>query len=257
MPGTTAPPTPPVSGTAPLPLPLVEGEVVELVPEVVATIPHPTDAFTQGLEIHDGLFYESTGLYGQSQVRVFEADGTELASVAVDGDLFAEGLTRVADRLIQITWREETALVWDAETLEPLETFSYEGEGWGICLDGERLIMSDGTATLTLRDPNTFRRTGAVEVTLGGRPVERLNELECVGEHVMANVWLTDTIVIIDADTGEVAGVIDAAGLRDTLSSTEGIDVLNGIAVDPESGSLYLTGKLWPEIFEVELVPAG
>jgi glutaminyl-peptide cyclotransferase len=245
---------------APAPAPpfaLVEGEVVELVPEVISTIPHPTDAFTQGLEIHDGLFYESTGLYGQSEVRIFEPDGTELAAAPVDAELFGEGMTRVDDRLIQITWREQTALVWDAETLAPLGRFAYEGEGWGICLDGDRLVMSDGTAALAFRDPDTFEALGSVEVTLTGRPVEQLNELECVGGLVMANVWLTDTIVIVDPDTGVVAGTIDAAGLQDALSSTEGIDVLNGIAWDEDTGSLYLTGKLWPEIFEVELVPAG
>jgi len=245
-----------VEPAPPLPFELTEGEVVILAPEVLASIPHPMDVFTQGLEVRDGLFYESAGLYGQSRVRVFGTDGAELRSAANAPELFGEGLTLVGDRMIQITWREQMALVWDIETLKVVDQFSYEGEGWGICFADSRLIMSDGSSRLTFRDPATFEEIGSVEVTLSGRPRDRLNELECIGDFVMANVWQSDLVLIIDPADGAVVGLVDAFRLLFELDDPEGTGVLNGIAYDGETGALYLTGKNWPEIFQVRLVPA-
>jgi len=236
-----------------LPFELIEGEIVQLVPEVVASFPHPIDVFTQGLEVRKGVFYESAGRYRESRVRIFESDGTELATADNSPDIFGEGLTLVGDRLIQISWREQTAFAWDIETLQIVDRYAYEGEGWGICLDDDRLIMSDGTPTLTFRDPATFEGSGTVEVTLDGRPLDAINELECVGGYVMANIWPSDLLVIIDPGTGEVVALVDATSLRDELAGSREFGALNGIAYDIDDGALYLTGKNWPTIFEVRL----
>ena len=236
-----------------LPFELIDGEVVQLVTEVLASIPHPMDVFTQGLEVRDGLFYESAGLYGESRVRVFDTDGNELRTAANSPEVFGEGLTLVGDRMIQITWREQTALVWDIETLRIVDRFRYEGEGWGICLDEDRLIMSDGTPTLTFRDPSTFAVLSTIQVTLDGRAIDAINELECIGGYVVANIWQSDLLVIIDPRLGDVVGLIDATNLRYELIGDGEFGVLNGIAYDVEEGSLYLTGKNWPTIFEVRL----
>jgi len=240
---------------------IAQAAPVEMELTVIRALPHDPAAFTQGLVLRDGLFYESTGLYGLSSVRVVDpATGEVLRSRSLDERFFGEGLELVGDRLIQLTWKEETALVWDAETLEPIGTFTYEGEGWGLCARQASspdpiLVMSDGSAWLTFRDPDTFEVVGGVEVLWDGRPLFDLNELECVGDLVYANVWTTDLIAIIDPATGQVVGRVDASSLRDLLTSTEGIDVLNGIAYDPGSGSFYLTGKFWPDLFEVAITP--
>ncbi len=221
--------------------------------------PHDPTAFTQGLEFDDGRLYESRGLYSRDEdvtlTEIDPADGSTLRAVDRDptaGDYFAEGLTVVDDRIIQITWREQIAFVHDLQTLERIGTFAYEGEGWGICDEPDRLVMSDGTPTLTFRDLQTFEELGTVTVTLDGQPVERLNELECVGGLVWANVWQTDTIVVIDPDTGVVASVVDASGLL-TDEERRQADVLNGIAYDATTDTWLLTGKLWPWMFEVRL----
>lgn len=220
----------------------------------VKALPHDPRAFTQGLVLRDGVFYESTGLYGESTVRIVDpATGRVIRSRSLGREFFGEGLELVGDRLIQLTWKEETAFVWDAETLAPLGTFSYAGEGWGLCALEDRLVMSDGSSWLTFRDRTTFEPLGGVEVLRAGEPVERINELECVEDLVYANVWQTEEIMVIDPGTGRVVGQIDASTLVDHLVSTDGIDVLNGIAYDPEDRSFYLTGKLWPEIFQVRL----
>ena len=224
--------------------------------EVVRTLPHSTDAFTQGLVWDDGQLFESTGLVGQSTVRIIELPSGAVAdSVAVDDDVFAEGLALVDDQLIQLTWKDGIASVRDRASLAEVDTFTYTGEGWGLCHDGERLVMSDGSATLTFRDPATFEPTGTVGVTLAGDPIDRLNELECVDGHVFANVWLTDSIVEIDPATGQVTATIDASALRAQLDPpvSDEQSVLNGIAHDPDTGTFWLTGKRWPQLFEVRL----
>ncbi len=231
--------------------------VRHLVPEVVSTAPHDTDAFTQGLEIDGGEVVESTGLYGRSDIRrVDPSTGEVLASTPLDDELFAEGLTQVGDRWLQLTWQEQVVLVWDDE-LREIDRLDLPGEGWGLCLDGDRLVHSDGSATLHLRDPDDLTELDAVTVTLDGRPMSQLNELECVDGTVWANVWHTTTILGIDPDTGEVTDVVDASSLAEQVEVGDAAqDVLNGIAHDPATGRFWLTGKRWPTMFEVELVPA-
>lgn len=249
-PPTTSPSMDPVEPPATIP-----AEPVSVEPVIVRALPHDPGAFTQGLVLRDGVFYESTGLYGESTVRVVDpGTGRVIRSRSLGEEFFGEGLELVGDRLIQLTWKEGTAFIWDAETLAPLGTFSYEGEGWGLCAQEDRLVMSDGSSRLTFRDRTTFEPVGGVEVLRAGEPVEWINELECVEDLVYANVWQTEEIVIIDPGTGKVVGQVDASSLLDRLGSTDGIDVLNGIAYDSEDRSFYLTGKFWPEIFQVSLV---
>jgi len=225
----------------------------ELVPEVIDRFPHDTAAFTQGLLLHEGTFYESTGLYGESDLRQVDPEtGDVLRIVGLQEAFFAEGLARINNRLIQITWRENTAIEYDLETFEVTNVFNYEGEGWGLCYDGSDLYMSDGSAQITRRDPDTFEAVETYTVTLDNRPVERLNELECVDDHIYANVWQTDYIMRFDKATGVIDQRIDASQLRapDEISG----DVLNGIAYDGEN--FYITGKLWPVMYYVRFVPA-
>ncbi len=223
--------------------------------EVLEKLPHNPRAFTQGLELVGGRLYESTGLYGQSSVREVElTTGAVVRNVPLASNFFGEGLTVVDQRVIQLTWQEGTAFIYDRAMLTEQGTFSYTGEGWGLCYDGSRIVMSDGTGTLQFRDTAAFQRTGQVTVN---RPdsvvVSRLNELECVGGSVYANVWMTDQILRIEPSSGTVTGVVDAAGL---LSASEAAraDVLNGIAHDSTNDTFLVTGKLWPWIFRVRFV---
>ncbi len=245
----------PQASPAGVPAPQPADTVARLRVEVVASYPHDPQAFTQGLEWSRGELWESTGLYGSSRLRrVRLSSGGVEAEAALPAHLFGEGLARVGERLLQLTWQEKKLLEWDAEHLKILAERPYPGEGWGLCYDGSSLVTSDGGDTLVFRDPVTLAERRRLAVTLAGRPVDRLNELECVGEEIYANVWQTDHIVRISAATGRVDAVIDAAGL---LSDEEraAADVLNGIAFRPETGTLLLTGKLWPRLFEVKLVP--
>jgi glutaminyl-peptide cyclotransferase len=224
--------------------------------EVVRTYPHDPTAFTQGLLVDDkGRLLESTGRYNSSDVRVVDvATGAVLDRTSIPGNLFGEGLAQVGNRLVQLTWQERRALVFDAATLDLLSvTFDYDSEGWGLCHDGARLVMSDGSSTLTFRVPDTFERAGAVGVTLGGAALDQLNELECAEGKVYANVWQTDTIVEIDPEDGRVTAQIDASGLLSSEERAE-TDVLNGIAKVPGKDTFYITGKLWPKLFEVRFV---
>lgn len=228
-----------------------------LVPDIQRRLAHDPGAFTQGLAFRDGLFYESTGQYGESTVRIVDAATGEIVrSRALDDRYFGEGLEVVDGRIVQLTWREEIAFIWDAQTLEPLGTYPYEGEGWGLCARQGTFVMSDGSSVLTLRDLDTFEPVGTMDVRFRGEAVPFLNELECTDRWIYANVWQSNIIVVIDPDTGVVRARVSAAELASQLSSTEGIDVLNGIAHDPEANLYYLTGKYWPEIFEVVLVAA-
>jgi len=228
-------------------------ELTRAVPVVHETHPHDPQAFTQGLLLDGGHFYESTGLYGESSLReVVPETGEVVRELALPQEYFAEGLALVGDRLLQLTWSEGEALVYELDTFEQTGSLSYEGEGWGLCYDGEALVMSDGSATLTRRDPETFAVLDATEVRLGGEPVTMLNELECVNGFVYANIWQQDTIVKI-AEAGQVVQEIDASNL---LSAEERAQlgpnaVLNGIAYNPEKETFFLTGKLWPKVFEV------
>jgi glutaminyl-peptide cyclotransferase len=234
--------------------------VALLHPEVVRTVPHRTDAWTEGLVWDEGRLFESGGLEQRSSLAELDPDdGAVVRSTPVDAELYAEGLALIDDELVQLTWQNGVALRWDEPSFTETGRFTYEGEGWGLCFDGDRLVMSDGSATLTFRDPATFEPTGDVEVTLEGESVEELNELECVGDRVYANVWHTDTLVEIDPDSGEVTAVVDASLLRQQLDPlpTSGEAVLNGIAHDPDGDTFWLTGKFWPQMFEVRLVEAS
>lgn len=225
--------------------------VERLTVEVVDSYPHDRTAFTQGLVLADGRLYESTGLVGQSGLREVEVQsGRVLRRVEVPPPYFAEGLALVDRQLFQLTWQNGKVFVYDAPTFERKGQFDYSGEGWGLCFDGRALVMSDGSSRLTFRGPETFRSVREITARLNGVPVERLNELECVGGDVYANIWTTERIVRIDARSGEVTATIDAAGL---LSAEEraGIDVMNGIAHDPKDGTFLITGKLWPRLFRV------
>lgn len=240
MPTATATPTPSWSGT--------------LTYQVLATHPHDTSAFTQGLLWSDGLVYESTGLRGQSVLRIVDLPtGRVLQETAADPQHFGEGLALVDDQLIWLTWRAGTAGVYHQDTLEQTGSFTYSGEGWGLCHDGTRLVMSDGSNTLTFRHPETFETLGSVAVVdTDGSPVNRLNELECIGDDVWANVWLTDRIVVIDPDTGTVIAEADMAGIISPHpADADSNNVLNGIAYRPDTGTFLITGKRWPNIFEV------
>ena len=222
--------------------------------QVVATHPHDTSSFTQGLLWFDGRVYESTGLRGQSVLRIIDLPtGRVLQETAADPQHFGEGLALVGDRLIWLTWQAGAAGVYHRDTLEPTGGFAYAGEGWGLCHDGDRLVMSDGSNTLTFRHPTTFEVMGSVAVTRAdGSRVNLLNELECVGNQVWANVWLTDRIVVIDPDTGKVAAEADMARIISPHPAvTDSNDVLNGIAYRPDTGTFLITGKRWPTVFEV------
>ncbi len=232
--------------------------VQRLVPRVLAEHPHDPTAFTQGLEVVDGHLWESTGIYGESTLRVVDrATGRLLGSVALDPGLFGEGLTALGDgRILQLTWKAGRALVWEAATLERSAVWAFGGQGWGVCrLDDDTLVMSDGSATLTFRDVDGFARSGGVEIHLDGEPVDRLNELECVDGTVWANIWQADRIVAINPASGRVTVVVDASGLPVDRSGLGSDDVLNGIAHDASTGRFLLTGKRWPTLFEVEFVP--
>jgi glutaminyl-peptide cyclotransferase len=232
---------PPAVGTAPL----------ALTASVVRSYPHDRSAFTQGLVLRDGVVYESTGLVGRSSLRRVDLEtGRVTKQVDVPAPYFAEGLADVGNRLLQLTWQHGRVFVYDKATFGRVAEFQYQGEGWGLCHDGQSLVMSNGSDALTVRHPATFAVTRTVKVTMAGQPVDRLNELECVGGEVYANVWTTDTIVRIDMTSGRVTARIDASRL---LAPAErlGVDVLNGIAHDSADGTFLITGKLWPKIFKV------
>ncbi len=226
-------------------------------PTVLAVRPHDPTSFTQGLVWADGRLWESSGQYGASRlVEVEPADGRTLRSVPLPANEFAEGLARVGDRLLQLTWQEGVVHVWSLPDLRPRPSLRFDGEGWGLTFDGERLIQSDGTARLLFRSPMDFALLGTVTVRRDGRPVPYLNELEWADGAVYANVWMSDEILRIDPETGAVTAVWDASGLL-APGERAGADVLNGIAWDGERRIFHLTGKYWPWRFEVELPLPG
>lgn len=236
-------------GTEPVP-------VQKLQVRVLAELPHDEEAFTQGLLWHDGKLYESTGLHGRSTLRrVDPASGRVERSVTLPEELFAEGLARIGDRLVQLTWRRGEARYYDLESFRLERRASYRGEGWGLCFDGRELVMSDGSSVLARRDPDSFAEIDRLAVRLDGRPVGRLNELECAEGWIYANVWQSESILRIDPGSGAVVAVIDAAPLRRRFREPPGADaVLNGIAYRDDTATFLVTGKLWPLVFEVVFV---
>jgi glutaminyl-peptide cyclotransferase len=225
--------------------------------EIVRTYPHDSGAFTQGLLYLGGYLYESTGLVSESSIRRVDLrTGKVLQNTAIAAPYFGEGIVNWKDRLISLTWQHHKGWVFDLQKLTVRSEFHYPGEGWGLTQDGQRLIMSDGTSVLRVMDPETLRQTGQINVTYQGKPLANLNELEWVKGEIYANVWLTDWIVRIDPSSGHVVGIVDLKGLlSDSDRRQSNADVLNGIAYDGEHDRLFVTGKRWPKLFEIRLVP--
>jgi len=249
--------TPPEHAHAAAPVPAAAAPAARMTVRVLAAWPHDRSSFTQGLFWHAGALYESVGQYGSSALlRVELESGRALERTDLARRYFGEGLALAGDRLIQLTWREGKAFLYNAADFAPLGEIDYAGEGWGLTFDGHSLWMSDGSDTLTVRDPATLRVQKQVRVTLDGHPRDYLNELEWVDGKIYANVWQSDTILRIDPASGRTEAVIDASGLLDG-EERNGTDVLNGIAYDPARQVFFITGKLWPKLFEVNFVPVG
>jgi glutamine cyclotransferase len=223
--------------------------------EVVRTYPHDPNAFTEGLFLRDGFLYESTGLQGASSIRkiVLETGSVENER-SISSQYFGEGVIDWKDKLIQLTWKNQIGFVYGLDDFETRGEFSYAGEGWALTRDDKRIIMSDGTSRLRFLDPDTLKETGGITVTDEGRPVDQLNELEWVKGEILANIWQTDRIARIDPATGKVKGWIDLTGLL-PVEDRDRADVLNGIAYDAKADRLIVTGKLWPRMYEIRLVP--
>jgi glutaminyl-peptide cyclotransferase len=224
--------------------------------QVVHAYPHDSHAFTQGLIYRDGHLYESTGLNGKSSIRMVDLfTGQVLQKHDLPEEYFGEGLTDWGSTLIQLTWKSHKAFVYDLFSFSVLRTFDYEGEGWGLTHDDSQLIMSDGTAYLRFLDPKTFRVTRRIHVLdESGHPVDNLNELEYIHGEIYANIWQTDKIVRISPHTGKILGWIDLTGIIDRRQLQGSGAVLNGIAYDPAGDRLFVTGKLWPKLFEIKVV---
>ncbi|MCL2502366.1 MAG: glutaminyl-peptide cyclotransferase [Bacteroidales bacterium] len=223
--------------------------------KVEEVLPHDETAYTQGLFIHNGFLYESTGQRGASRLQKVDfRQGRVLQKVTLKPQYFGEGACIYKDRIYQLTWQEQTCFVYDAESLQQIGTFSYRGEGWGLTTDGVHLIMSDGSSTLYFRDPETFAVSHTVKVMNGNREVDLLNELEYIEGEVWANVYTTDRIVRIDPATGNVTGIIDLSGLLARQFRTPRTEVLNGIAYDAEHKHIYVTGKYWAKMYRISLV---
>ncbi|MEO8097661.1 MAG: glutaminyl-peptide cyclotransferase [Acidobacteriota bacterium] len=225
--------------------------------QVVKSYPHDRTAFTQGLLILDGQMYESTGLNGKSNIRRVDLETGRVMQIQnVPQQYFGEGLAAIDDRLIELTWQNGVGFVYDRKTFKMLKIFPYSGEGWGLTSDGKRLILSDGTENLRFLDPTTLKETGRVAVTDAGRPIKELNELEYIRGEVWANVWQTNRIARINIQTGRVTSWINLTGILPVMD-TPGTDVLNGIAYDAQRDRIFITGKLWPKLFEIKVVKAN
>lgn len=223
--------------------------------QVLNTYPHDQSAFTEGLVFEDGVLYEGTGLYECSNLRRVELEtGKVLQIRELPNQYFGEGITIYKNKIIQLTWKSNLGLVYDKSNFELLQEFNYPTEGWGITYDGNCLIMSDGTSTLHFLDPETFEEIRQIEVYENDVPVTKINELEYVQGEIFANIWLTDRIARINPLTGQVTGWIDLKGILSPEDCSEKVDVLNGIAYDTKNNRLFVTGKFWPKLFEIELI---
>jgi glutamine cyclotransferase len=222
--------------------------------EVVQVFPHDPNAFTQGLEFHDGQLFESTGQEGRSSLRRIELEtGKVLQKVDIPSPYFAEGLTLLKGRIYQLTWQHQTGFIYDPVSFSKIGEFTYQGEGWGLANDGESLILSDGTNRIRFLDPNNFQVRKTIAVFDTNMPVMNLNELEYVRGEIYANIWHQDKIVRIDPHTGRITGWVDLGGLLSRSEVADEEAVLNGIAYDDAKDRLFVTGKLWPKIFEIRL----
>lgn len=230
-------------------------EPVRYTYRVVAAYPHATDAYTQGLDFHEGILWEGTGEYGHSEIRSLDLKkGTHKSLWTIPASEFGEGITLLDGRLYQLTWESNTCHVYDLASGKKIRDFHYAGEGWGLTSDGKKLYLSNGTANLYRIDPATFRRERSVTVTWQGEPVRFLNELEWIDGKIWANVYTTDQIIIIDPESGRVEGVVDLSGLLPDNERTPLTDVLNGIAYDETNQRILVTGKRWPKLYEIELI---
>jgi len=220
---------------------------------IVNTYHHDENAFTQGLVYDNGSLYESTGFYGDSTLRRVNLETGEVLQIhTLPSSYFGEGITICDDKIIQLTWRENKSFVYDKHSFELLQEFNYSTEGWGITYDGNRLIMSDGTANLYFLDPETFEKVGQVEVHETA-PVTKINELEYINGKVYANIWMEEKIAIINPQTGQIEGWIDLSGIQN-IENQNVDNILNGIAYDAKEDRLFVTGKRWPHIFEIKLI---
>ena len=222
------------------------------------TLRHDIGAYTQGLFFYKGKLYESTGQYGESSMRIVDlASGQVVKQKSFPRRYFIEGSCILGDKLYVLTWQERTCFVLDPETFDQLGTFSYQGEGWGLTTDGKELIMSDGSATLCFRDPLSFRQLRRVEVTFKGKPVHYLNELEYIDGEIWANVYGSEVIVRIDPKSGKVNSVVDCSGILPASLRKTSTDVFNGIALNAETGYIYVTGKYWPKLYRISAVESS
>lgn len=220
--------------------------------QVAGTKPHLSTSFTQGLEFDNGTLYEGTGQFGQSVVAIVDLEtGQHKKKIGLDGNYFGEGITILNDKVYQITWQQQRCFVYDKTTLELIKDLNYTGEGWGICNNGEELIMSDGTERIAFRDPETFQIQRTIEVYDDRGPITKLNELEYIDGLIYANVWMTNSVVVIQPENGKVIAVIDGSEL--IKMGRNGGDVMNGIALDQRTNKLYMTGKNWSKLIEVNL----
>jgi glutaminyl-peptide cyclotransferase len=224
--------------------------------QVVHVYPHDRNAFTQGLEFRAGFLYEGTGLNGHSTLRKVKLETGELVQqISLSPEYFGEGITVINQQIIELTWRTETGFVYNQNSFRRLRSFSYPGEGWGLANDGAQIYMSDGTPQIRVWDPVTLQEKRRITVRDGGAPVTYLNELEWVRGEIYSNVWQTDRIVRISPTDGRVLGWVDLSGILPAADRTEHVDVLNGIAYDVLGDRLFVTGKLWPKLFEIKIVP--
>lgn len=221
---------------------------------IVNTFSHDPEAFTQGLVWKDGFLYESTGLYGSSSLRKVDLEtGTVMQNIPLSNDYFAEGITIFDDKIYLLTWKEQIGFVYDKKTLNLLDAFSYAHEGWGITNNNKSLILSDGTSTLHFLDPETFEEIKQINVHDGIYLIHNINELEYINGYIYANIWQTERIAVIEPDSGKVIFWLDLSGILNNVEYSNKVDVLNGIAYDVEQNRLFVTGKLWPALFEIEI----
>jgi len=214
--------------------------------------PHDPGAFTQGLVYYKGFLYEGTGLRGRSSLRKVDiSTGKVLMKVEISDKYFAEGITILNNKIYQLTWKSNKGFVYDQNSFKLLNTFSYNTEGWGITTDGNELIISDGTSRVYFMDPGTFRITRSIEVTYNNSPIKNINELEYINGYIYANIWQTNYIAEIDPGTGNIKTILDLENILKKNLIRDNVKVPNGIAYNPQSGSLYITGKLWPELYEI------
>jgi glutamine cyclotransferase len=238
------------------PLPKSKSHPTEYTFDLVRQLPHDSAAFTQGFTYHNGFFYEGTGRQGKSSLRQIDPEtGRLVRKVDLAPDLFGEGVTVLGNEVIQLTWLSHLGFVYDRSDFHLKKTFKYSGEGWGLTTDGHDLFMSDGSAEIRVLDASTFAEKRRIRVSAGGKPVAQLNELEFVEGEIYANVWHSDRIARISPQTGRVVGWIDLTGLLGPFYQREAEAVLNGVAYDSRGKRLFVTGKLWPKIFEIRVIP--